>query len=205
MVRNSNVRSKSPSLAERRARETRRRILGAAARVFRQRGLAAAGMREIAAAAELSPANLYYYFSSKDELVFFCQDDSLDRMLEAARRAARETRSPRERLRRVIEAQLVCMLSDLEGAAAHLDVEALPERLRAPILEKRDRYERALRRIVKDGVARGAFRRCDATLVTRAILGAVNWTARWYRPEGARSAAEVASAFSDYLLRGLLR
>jgi len=182
----------------------RRKIIAAAAAAFREHGLEKAGMREIADAAELSPANLYYYFASKDELVFFCQDDSLDRMLEAAKRATRATASPAEQLERVIEAQLHCMLEDLAGASAHLEVEALPQELRDRIVRKRDRYERALRSIVKRGVAAGAFRRCDETIVTRAILGAVNWTARWYRAEGAKTVPSIARSFSDYLLRGLL-
>ena len=182
----------------------RRKIIAAAAAAFREHGLAQAGMREIADAAELSAANLYYYFESKDELVFFCQDDSLDRMLAAAQEAVAATGSPAEQLERVVEAQLRCMLVDLAGASAHLEVEALPPELREKIVKKRDRYERALREIVKRGIASGAFRRCDATLVTRAILGAVNWTARWYRPGGAKSEQAISKSFSDYLLRGLL-
>src|SRR5207302_10103618 len=133
----SNDRS-TTTRAAKRARDMRRKILAAAARAFREHGLAAAGMREIAEAAELSPANLYYYFASKDELVFFCQDDSLDRMLEAARSAALESASPADQLRRVIEAQLRCMLVDLAGASAHLDVEVLPAELRERIVKKRD-------------------------------------------------------------------
>jgi hypothetical protein len=40
-------------------------------------------------------------------------------------------------------------------------------------------------------------------MVTRAMLGAVNWSARWFRPEGPRPAAVVAAELADYLLRGL--
>ena len=43
----------------------------------------------------------------------------------------------------------------------------------------------------------------EPELVTRAILGALNWTVRWFRPEGTRSAVEVASHLADYLVRGL--
>src|SRR4051794_14168487 len=101
MVRNRNDGSNTATLprADRKALEKRRAILRAAARAFRTHGLAATGMREIAAAADLSPANLYYYFESRDELLFFCQDASLDRLLEAVREAGEKRAS--DQMRRV--------------------------------------------------------------------------------------------------------
>jgi hypothetical protein len=95
------------------------------------------------------------------------------------------------------------MLDELEGATAHLDIESLPPKLRAPMIEKRDAYERAVRAIVAGGVKSREFARCDASLVTRAMLGAVNWTARWYRPDGPQKPAEIADALSEYLVKGL--
>ena len=50
-------------------------ILRAAGREFRVRGFAETGMRDIAEAAALSPANLYNYFRGKHEILFFCQSD----------------------------------------------------------------------------------------------------------------------------------
>ena len=64
-------------------------ILRAAARLFRERGFADTGMRDIAEAADLSAANLYHYFDGKDELLFYCQDRALDRMLDAVAAARR--------------------------------------------------------------------------------------------------------------------
>ena len=178
-------------------------ILHAAARVFRRRGIAAAGMREIADEAGLSPGNLYYYFDSKDELLLFCQERTLEHMLAAVDAAKVGAPSCAAQLRAILRAHVHALLDELEGATAHLDLDALPESMRAPMIRKRDRYERALRALVTQGIARGEFAPCDAALVTRAMLGAVNWTARWFRPEGAQTADEVAQAISGYLVKGL--
>jgi len=160
-------------------------------------------MREIAKAADLSAANLYYYFGSKQELLYFCQDHSLDRMLAACRSQRGRRTGPADRLRRVIAEHLRCTLDELDGAAAHLEVDALGGRMRTRILKKRDRYEREVRAVIQEGVRQGTFVRVDAALVSRAILGALNWTARWYRPDGPVAPETVAKAYAEYLVRGL--
>ena len=189
---------------QRRSEARRAEILRAAARVFRRMGLGAAGMREIADEADLSIGNLYYYFSGKDEILLYCQERTLEHMLAAVEAARAMPASSAERLRAVLRAHVHAMLDELEGATAHLEVEALPEELRAPVIAKRDRYERAVRALVMDGVRAGEFARVDTALVTRAMLGAVNWSARWFRPDGPQTSAEIAQSLADYLVKGLM-
>ncbi len=194
----------SASLRVRRRNDTRRsEILRAAARVFRRRGVAAAGMSEIADEADLSPGNLYHYFDGKDELLYFCQDRTLGQMLAAVRETRASKAPVAEKLRAVIRAHLHYTLDELEGATAHLEVDALPAALRVPIMRKRDRYEREVRALVAEGIQAAEFAPCDAALVTRAMLGAVNWTSRWFRPDGSKPVAEIAESLSQYLVRGL--
>ena len=64
-----------------RADLARRRILDAAARVVRRKGLDATRMRDIAAELGMHTGNLYYYFRDKGELIAFCQEATLDRLL----------------------------------------------------------------------------------------------------------------------------
>jgi len=179
----------------------RRDILRAAARVFRERGLADSGMRDIARAADLSPGNLYYYFKNKAELVYFCQAQALDRMLDAASDQRAPTQA--ERLQGIIAAHLEATLNAVDGAAAHTEVDVLPAPLRQRIVTRRDRYERAIRSVIESGIRSGEFRPLNAELATRAILGALNWASRWYHPDGRLDAADLADTFGDYLIRGL--
>ena len=175
----------------------------AAARVFRARGFAAAGMRDIAFAADLSPANLYHYFRGKNELLFFCQNRALDRLLEALAAARADRGHLAARLRDIAVAHVLCLVDGVEGSAAHLEVNALPARLRTRIVAKRDRYERGVRALVADGIRRGALRATDATVATRAFLGALNWTAHWFRPDGEQTPQHVAGLVADYAVAGL--
>ena len=176
----------------------------AAARVFRARGFAAAGMRDIAVAANLSPGNLYHYFRGKEEILFFCQDRSLDRLLDALAAATRDRGALAGRLQTMAVAHVLCLLDEVEGSAAHLTVDALPPRLRARIVAKRDRYERGVRALIAGGIRRRMLRAADATVSTRAFLGALNWTAHWFRPEGRHTPHEMAALVADYAVAGLV-
>ena len=91
-------------------------------------------------------------------------------------------------------AHVMCLLDELEGSAAHLEVNALPPRLRGQIVAKRDHYERGVRALVVAGIRAGTLHAADATIATRAFLGALNWTAQWFRPDGAKSPEQIAAA-----------
>ncbi len=187
----------------RRSEARRREILSAAATVFREHGYSDAGMRDIADAADLSPGNLYYYFKGKQEILYFCQDRALDQMLTALEQAQKQDGKIAPRLYTLIQAHLHCMLDDIEGSIAHLMVGGLPPELRDQLIDKRDRYERGIRQLIGQGIKDGEFSPVDSTLVTRAILGASNWTAQWFNPEGSLSVEKIADTLADYLVRGL--
>ena len=160
-------------------------------------------MRDIAQAADLSAANLYHYFDGKNDLLFYCQDRALDRMLAAIAAARRASPAPAERLRLVFSAHLQTLLDDVEGASAHLQIDALSPAQRSALVKKRDRYEQALRRIITEGIRAGELVDMNPAIVARAMLGAMNWTVTWFRPDGAATATAVAAVISQFLVRGI--
>ncbi len=196
--------SKGAERARRRYLARRLEILRAAGRTFQLRGFSETGMRDIAEAAALSPANLYNYFRGKQEILFFCQDNSLERMISALEEARRLRGSAAEKLRFVIVSHLRCVLDEVGGSAAHLLPAALPPLLQKRLIAKRDRYEDGIRELIARGVRSGDFVACNPALVTRALLGALNWSARWFHPKGPLTATEIAQEFADYLIRGLM-
>ena len=108
-------------------------------------------------------------------------------------------------VRRAIVAHAVCVNETLPGSLAHLEIEALPEAQRTPLLRKRKRYERLLTGLVELGQERGELRAGDARLAVLAMLGALNWTVKWFSPGGERSAAAVGERFAELFLDGLAK
>jgi len=194
----------SPRSAEKRAE-----ILRRAASVFRLKGFHGAGMREIAQGVGMAPGALYYYFASKDDLLHACQLLTLERLLASADEIVRESidrgGSAEGRIRRLMRAHLRHSLDELGGSLAHVEFHALPPERLAEVVAQRDRYESAWRRIVENGIEKGEFRTANAKLATLTLLGALNWAAIWWRPDGEQSPDELATAMADTLLGGLKR
>jgi TetR/AcrR family transcriptional regulator len=182
-----------------RAHARRLEILNGAITALRDRGLRGAGMREIARAAGFSTGNLYYYFRNKRELVYACQDRALDQLLEALAIAKEHP----EGLASLVDGHLRVVMAG--GASLHLDLDDLPKPLFKKIVQKRDRYERGVREMIAQGQRAGQVRPGDPKLQAFALLGAVNWVARWYRPgPGQSDKEEIIASFQQQLLRGLL-
>lgn len=160
-------------------------------------------MDEIAERLDMAKGNLYYYFKNKQELLFFCQDHSLDRLVANAEAILATDEPDDEKLRRIVVGHVVCVLDELDGASAHTAVRALPDDLRERVISKRDGYEAIVVGLVEAGMASKAFAETDAKMAALALLGALNGATRWYRPEGRLAPSEIGEAFADLFLDGL--
>lgn len=184
---------------------TRVEILKSAAAAFRRLGYHGATVEEIAAALHMKKGNLYYYFKNKEEILFACHQYSLDRLLTLLDDVERSGLSPEDKLRRLIVAFVHTILDELHGTALFLDLEALsPAHLRT-VIARRDRFDKGMREVLKEGIRSGTFAYADAKLLSFAILGAVNWIPRWFSPDGPSTSQEIADRFADYLIAGLRR
>ena len=191
----------SPHVAEKRDRR-RREILHAALRAFREKGYHATTLEDIAEHLGVRKTALYHYFTDKDAILFACHQESLAE-LERILSGVKEPEAAAEQLAYLIREHVRVMTDTLEGSPLAFEVTALSPERQKSVIAGRDRYERALRRVIARGIEEGEFRDVNPKTAAFAILGAINWIARWYRPEGALHAEELGTEFADHLVGGL--
>jgi AcrR family transcriptional regulator len=152
----------------------------------------------------MAVGNLYYYFKDKEDLLAFVQEDALAGLLGLAERVRGLPLRQDGRLYLLIVGHVVRLNEETPGSLAHLEVEVIDGGRRADIQLRRDAYERAFRELLEEGRAAGVFRDADAKVAALAVLGAINWTVKWFRPEGGASARQIGAQHAELLVRGLL-
>lgn len=187
--------------AKRQRRQTE--ILHAALRAFRDKGYHGTTLDDIAQQLGVRKTALYHYFPDKEAILYACHREGLEEVAGLVA-AARLHPSCADQLAHVICEHVRVMTDTLEGSSLALEVAALSPAHRAQVIAARDRYEQALRDIVRQGMKAGEFRTVDPKLAVFAILGAINWVARWYSPDGSVHPRDLGRHYADHLLRGLL-
>ena len=171
--------------------------------VLRERGVASLTMQEIAGRLGITKGNLYYYFRDKQDLLYRCHLACMKLSLRALEESRRSPKGPAERLRELLRRHIRAITDEVYGAVMLTDLESLAPAQRRPYIAMRDRFERGIRALIREGIERGEFREVDARLAGFAVLGAINWIPKWYSPNGSLSAAAIAEAFADFLVAAL--
>lgn len=183
---------------------TREQILEAAAQIFREKGFHAASMQDIAQAVNLQKGSLYHHVSSKQEMLVDILDLALDMLIESLIGVMEQSVSPEEKLRIAVETYLEDLTQRPDLAAVLLlEHRSLESEYRKRHIPRRDRFENLWLQIIEEGVEQGVFVTDSPGLAVKALLGVINWTIMWYRPDGALSATEIAQKSADLFLNGL--
>jgi AcrR family transcriptional regulator len=187
---------------------SQKRVLDAAAKIFRDYGYAGTTMRVIADEAELKAGSIYYHYKSKDELISAVLDLGIRAVIDtvkAALEALPADASGRQRVETAIHAHLSAIIDNGDYTLATRRVFGqVPEAIREKNLRLRNSYATMWQEILIDAQKRGEFRAdANLTLARLFILGALNWTVEWFKP-GGRTIDEVARNFSSVVVDGLM-
>ncbi len=189
-----------------RAAVQRQRVLRASVEIFSKRGFRATSMNEIAAGVGLSKPTLYHYFHNKEELLVLIYRDVLDDSLRMAHETVAAAATPIDAVHDLLVSRVVytCENQDLLKICFEEEDELRPD-LAETLLERRRAFEDVLTDAVLAHLAEHPDVRLPMTAKTfvNTCLGAVNWTYKWYSPQGARTPAELGEEMADVLLRAL--
>lgn len=181
-----------------------RRILQGASKVFSEKGYHHASMRDIARETGISLAGMYYYFSSKEEMLYSIQRCCFRQVLEGFQRRMRDVDDPQKKLRVFVLNHLTFFIDNVREmkVLSHESESLTGSRLR-DIQEMKRRYYRELREILRAL----PDRRWDASGLrgtTLSIFGMLNWIYTWYTPERDGAADRLADTMCDLVLHGVL-
>ena len=185
---------------------TRNDILDAAAQVFRQKGFHGASMSDIAASVHLQKASLYHHVTSKQEILLDLLDRALGMLTEIIAGIAGQPIPADRKLKQMILAYLSALAENSDLAAVLLfEHRSLDKRTHARHVPQRDKFEKIWLDVLDEGVRAGSFDCTDTKLAARALMGVMNWTLTWYRPDGPQSVESIAEGYANLLLEGLLK
>jgi len=185
---------------------TRDDILDAAAQVFRQKGFHGASMSAIAEAVNLQKASLYHHVTSKQEILLALLDRALGMLTEHISVITSQSIPADQKLRQMIRAYLSGLAENADLTTVLLfEHRSLDKKSHVKHVPQRDKFEKLWRDVIDDGVRTGIFSCSDSGVAVRALMGVMNWTLTWYRPEGDKSIEQIADGYADLFFHGLLK
>jgi AcrR family transcriptional regulator len=183
---------------------TKQKVRQAAQKLFRERGYAAIGMRELANEVGIQAPSLYNHYKSKDDLLREICFDMAKQFFDAFNKAvATEEKLPRK-LKAVIKAHIGVIATNLEASEVFFNEWMFLEQPNLGKFKKmRFEYEMKFRDIIDKGIKKGDFKKMNSKLIAFAIFSALNATYDLYTSNEKLSQEQIAEDISDLLLKGL--
>ncbi|MDW5376720.1 TetR/AcrR family transcriptional regulator [Halomonas sp. HP20-15] len=171
----------------------RKELVRIAARLFVEEGFDRTTVRMLAQAMGIKSGSLFHHFSDKQAILCAVIETGMQHALTLARGALAEAGcSPEVRLDALAKAHLETLLTERNAHVVALyEWRRLDDASRDHLIHLRDAYESLWQKVVDESLDAGLIHG-DRLLVRRFVLGALNWTVRWYDPAGPRSPEALA-------------
>src|SRR3954469_11786165 len=186
----------------------REELLAVATKLFAARGYHGTRMDDVADAVGLNKATVYHYYASKSLILFDICKSAADFTVEALHDDP--SASAREMIYHFTRRLMVGIASDIERGAVYFQeapyiTEWFTEEQVAYIRKAETSVYEHVRDVIDRGIASGAVHLWHSPVLALGYFGMTLGSYRWLRPQGRRTAQEIAVEFSTALLRGLIR
>lgn len=180
-------------------------ILRHSARVFAENGFEGASIRDISRATGISLSGLYYYFDSKQKLLYLIQNNTFTFVLERLQDRLQSASDPAARLRILVSNHIEYFLSHPnEMKVLSHEEEALDEPLHAELDAIKRKYYGLARKIFDEVALGGLAPGLNPRVAVLSLFGMMNWIYKWHNPEVDPGAEELTDAIVRIFLRGVL-
>jgi len=179
-------------------------ILRGAARVFYEKGFEGASIRDISRATRVSLSGLYYYFESKQKLLYLIQHHTFTSVVRQLEERLAGVQEPGERLRILIRNHLDYFMSHpVEMKVLSHEDEALEAPYRKEVAAVKRRYYGIARGIFDDLRKQGQARAVNPRVAVLTLFGMMNWVYTWHKPKVDPGAEAMAETITGIFLNGV--
>jgi AcrR family transcriptional regulator len=180
----------------------RREVVATAAELFAERGYDSTSMSELTEATGLAAGGLYHYIEGKDDLLIAICDELLEPLLTQAREIVAVEATPIHQLHALVGAWVAHVVQHrhhmLVFTQERQAIEREPRWRR--VRSQRQAFEKILDDVLARGETDGSMTFADRRLSLLALLGMVNYTPQWVRPNGRLTPAEIADGYCALVL-----
>ena len=178
-------------------------VIRAAAREFNRKGYHNTSLDDIAAALEVTKPTVYYFVTSKEQLLFECFVAGVEQIRAAFREVRQLAMPARERLNAVLRHYGEAVASEFGWCMVRAEDQDLSPAMSRHIKSLKSEIDQGIRRLIREGIQDGSIESCDPKMTAFAVAGALNWIAHWYREDRSLTGAQIATAFVTVFEGGL--
>ncbi|MBN8843750.1 MAG: TetR family transcriptional regulator [Sphingomonadales bacterium] len=193
-----------PDGAQRQAARQAKRdaVLLAAVRMFNARGFHATSLDDVAASLGISKPTIYHYLGTKDQVLLECVTLGLNQLLDAVAEARGKPGTGLARLRAFLISYVQVNMDDFGRCVIRTGDEMLSPESGKRFRHLKREIDTALRSLIREAIADGSMAPVDERIAAFTFAGALNWPARWFDPDGPKTAEATAEQMVDLLLGG---
>src|SRR5580700_2599847 len=179
-------------------------ILSQATDVFCEKGYEGASMRDLSRASGMSLAGLYYYFESKERLLFLIQKHTFTTIVQRLKSRLEGVSDPEQQIRIFILNHLEYFLANQAAmkVLSH-EAEALKNGFASEVAAIKREYYRICVGLLDDLKSNRGLQ-FSTRIAVLSLFGMMNWIYTWHNPRVDADAGQLASEMGDIFLRGLM-
>ncbi len=175
----------------------------AAAELFDKKGYLETSLKDISTAVNLSKGCIYYYFSSKHEILYFILDVYMDHLLEGLEEELGRIHDYSSKVQFIMFRHLTLYNNKVpEAKAILLDANNLPAEYYKAIALKQKKYTQILTDVLS-GFCGDGMPMYKLKAISYIFFGMCNSIMHWHNPEGPITLEELSRICYDLFLRGI--